>query len=218
MKIKITPKHRFKDVTFKDIKITEQNKNLISYIKHYKENIADKLENCENLILCGTVGTGKSMIAHAFKNEIKDLKVEDNILTGNWDNINNCWEEINKEREFLFHYNTCQKLIENIRNVKFNKEDSEYSEDFYKKQDLLVIDEIGVQFKTDGERVTLYELFNHRWENYKPTWIISNHELKSNLTKRDDLYSILGGRICDRLISGSSKYFYLQGASNRTSK
>jgi len=90
------------------------------------------------------------------------------------------------------------KLIDIVSRIKsdWNKE-----EDVIKKLrevDLLVIDEIGVQFNTEAERLILYRILDHRYEYLKPTIITSNHNLTG-------LEKIIGQRIISRLYDQESE-------------
>lgn len=58
--------------------------------------------------------------------------------------------------------------------------------------DLLILDEVGVQFGSDFEKNTLFDVLNERYECCKPTIFLSN------LTK-DEIAEFLGERVMDRL-------------------
>ena len=61
--------------------------------------------------------------------------------------------------------------------------------------DLLVLDEVGVQFGSRTEENLIFTLMNKRYEDLKPTLVISN-ELE------DGLETYLGPRTFDRLKDG----------------
>lgn len=58
--------------------------------------------------------------------------------------------------------------------------------------DLLILDEVGVQFGSEFERNTLFDVLNERYELRKPTIFLSN-------LGREDLTEFLGERVMDRL-------------------
>ena len=58
--------------------------------------------------------------------------------------------------------------------------------------DLLVIDEVGVQSGTDAESRALFDVFNERYQNCRPTILISNLDF-------DGLREAVGARIADRV-------------------
>lgn len=61
--------------------------------------------------------------------------------------------------------------------------------------DLLVIDEVGVQYGTDGEQVILFDVLNRRYRDCRPTILLTN--LKSK-----EFEQYVGARIFDRLKEG----------------
>ena len=58
--------------------------------------------------------------------------------------------------------------------------------------DLLILDEVGVQFGSDTEKLILFDVLNERYEKRKPTLLLSNLDL-------DGVRSYLGERVFDRL-------------------
>ena len=63
--------------------------------------------------------------------------------------------------------------------------------------DLLVIDEVGSQFGSKTEELLLFEVLNDRYEDMKPTILISNFSLV-------DIEKFLGERVIDRIHAGKS--------------
>lgn len=61
--------------------------------------------------------------------------------------------------------------------------------------DLLILDEVGVQFGTDYEKVIITDIINRRYNDMRPTIILSNlDEL--------ELCDYLGARVMDRMFEG----------------
>ena len=58
--------------------------------------------------------------------------------------------------------------------------------------DLLILDEVGVQFGSDTEKLILFDVLNERYEKRRPTLVLSNLSLP-------DVEQYLGERIFDRL-------------------
>lgn len=58
--------------------------------------------------------------------------------------------------------------------------------------DLLILDEVGVQFGSDTEKLILFDVLNERYEKRRPTLLLSNLPL-------DDVKAYLGERVFDRL-------------------
>lgn len=121
-----------------------------------------------NLIAAGGVGTGKTLLACALVDSICDHKRCELIKV------------IDLIREFKA---TWAKCSENTEIDLIN---------YYSKLDLLIIDEIGVQFGSDTERLFIFDVIDGRYQNMKPTVLISN--LSIELIKES-----IGERVIDRL-------------------
>ncbi|NHX33749.1 ATP-binding protein, partial [Escherichia coli] len=65
----------------------------------------------------------------------------------------------------------------------------------YTNPDLLIIDEVGVQFGSEAEKLILFEIINTRYERMKPTILISNQT-------REELGAFIGERVIDRMSDG----------------
>jgi DNA replication protein DnaC len=88
-------------------------------------------------------------------------------------------------------------ILKAIRQVKETyRKGSETTEqeaiDALAKPDLLVLDEVGVQYGTDAEKQIAFEIINTRYENLQPTIIISN-------LNAAELTAFIGERVMDRL-------------------
>ena len=80
------------------------------------------------------------------------------------------------------------------------RRDSEQSERevlrYFASLDLLVIDEIGVQYGTDGEQTIIFEVLDRRYRDIRPTILITNQD-------KGGLVQFVGERTFDRLIETS---------------
>lgn len=65
----------------------------------------------------------------------------------------------------------------------------------YTSPDLLIIDEVGVQFGSESEKLILFEIINTRYEKMRPTILISN-------LPKDELSAFIGERVIDRMNDG----------------
>lgn len=187
-------KNRFDNVSLETCVVDDYNKELVEYLKDYVKNIEEKINNGENLIITGDCGVGKTYLMKCFINDCKKIVIEKEI----WDYPKN---KIEKRLLNIGYFNIF-KVIEELRK-KYEKKESDYNFNGY---DILIIDEIGVQFATDAERQILYEIVNYRWENFKPTFLISNLNLEG-------IKKVLGLRIFDRV--NTNKHFVLNGSSRR---
>lgn len=149
------------------IATTQPQKSSLAAVQEVLDSVDSRV--MRNLIMIGTVGTGKTHLGQA-------LVVE---MARKWKPA---------------RYTTLARMIRFVRSTW--DRDSELSEaqayDKLTKPCVLVIDEVGVQSGTDNERNILFEVINERYESNKSTVIICN------LTK-DELVGALGDRTIDRL-------------------
>ena len=65
----------------------------------------------------------------------------------------------------------------------------------YQNYDLLIIDEVGIQFESNTEKMIFFQIINGRYEEMKPTILISN-------LAKPELIEFIGDRCFDRLSGG----------------
>lgn len=139
----------------------------LSQVRDYCDNFADRARAGQGLILSGKPGTGKSHLAAAVLQAHLDLDVL---------------------------YATCMDVIRAVRETW--RKDSERSErqvlQHFASLDLLVIDEVGVQYGTEGEQTVLFDVLDLRYRDLKPTLILTNESATG-------LKGFLGERSYDRL-------------------
>lgn len=141
-----------------------------------------------NLILTGDVGTGKTYLIHAYFNWVVrkyKLKVEENN-----DGIK--YAEI---RGIIF--TSAKELVDVIRATWDRNDDWAYKYiDEIKKCTLLIIDEIGVQYGSESERIELHAILDERFEWKRKTIAITN------LTDQE-CEKVIGKRNFSRLYGGA---------------
>jgi len=127
-----------------------------------------------SLVLCGRPGTGKTHLANAMAISLINQKTP-------------------------VTYTTSFKMMARIK-ATYSKHDAKESEscaiDALTKVGMLIIDEVGVQFGSEAEKVLFYQIINGRYDNVLPTVLISN------LTARE-LEQFIGERCFDRLKEGA---------------
>ena len=125
------------------------------------------------LFLVGSYGTGKTHLAIVIMKELFSKGQINNGL-----------------------YTTTMRMIRDIRGSYHAKADYTEQEaiDKYVDKDLLILDEVGVQNGTDNEKLLIYEVLNGRYENMRPTIIISNYSV-------NEIKEYLSERVFDRLQS-----------------
>jgi DNA replication protein DnaC len=77
--------------------------------------------------------------------------------------------------------------------------------------DLLILDEVGVQFGSEFEKNIMFDVLNERYEKRRPTILLSN------LTK-DELVGFLGERVYDRMKEDNGKFVAFDWESYRGKK
>lgn len=151
---------------------TDPQKYALTVARDYLENFETYAKRGEGLILSGMPGTGKSHIAGA-------------ILQG-----------LLPRRVGL--YSTCMGIIRSIRSTW--RKDSERSESevlrLLRGVPLLVVDEIGVQYGTDGEQTILFDVLDGRYRDMKPSILLTNQD-------RAGFKQFIGERAYDRLTETS---------------
>jgi DNA replication protein DnaC len=78
----------------------------------------------------------------------------------------------------------------------------------YTKPDLLVLDEVGIQFGSKAEHDLMFDVLNDRYENMRPTILISNLPLA-------DVKTLLGDRVIDRMREAGGKVVAFDWESHR---
>lgn len=139
----------------------------------YASNFAGVRKAGTSLIFCGERGTGKTHLATSIAHEV----LEQGGLA------------------------VFTSVIGAVRSVKetyakgSGKTEAQAIRDLV-EPDLLILDEVGVQFGSDTEKMVLFEIINGRYETCRPTIVISNLALAA-------LEEYLGARAFDRLREGN---------------
>lgn len=177
---------RFKDCTFDNYKTDNQGQiNALKITIDYYDNFKDIQKTGSSLFYCGSYGTGKTHLAIAILVQL----IKDETCRG--------------------IYSTTMRMIRDIRSSYGNNDLSEQDIiDKYVNTGLLVLDEVGVQMGTEAEKLLIYEVVNGRYENYKPTILISNLSF-------NEMTEYLGARSIDRLKSKSGSMIVMDWESWR---
>lgn len=125
--------------------------------KMYVENFT---KHNENLFFYGSSGTGKTFLATCIA---RDLLYKGYVVV----------------------YRTATQLIEDIKEIRFN--DNEEVFDMLMNTDLLIIDDLGTEFKSELSRTEVFNIINGRLLDKKKMIISTNltpEELKSKYSER----------------------------------
>jgi DNA replication protein DnaC len=146
---------------------TPEQRAALSICRDFAENFAEHSRKGASLILSGKPGTGKSHLTAAM--------LQAHLTKG-------------------VRYITCMDMIRAVRETW--RRDSERSETevlrYLEQLDLLAIDEVGMQYGTDGEQTILFDVLDRRYREVKPTILITNQD-------KDGFKQFLGERTYDRL-------------------
>ena len=121
----------------------------VNTVRGYLNTLTARVKDGSSCFLCGTCGTGKTMLAC--------MMVEYACRKG-----------------YYGHYTTAFKMIQTLRKGYSKGDSVQIYIRQYVAYDLLVIDEIGVQHGSNDERVLLYQIIDDRYLCELPTVIISN--------------------------------------------
>lgn len=160
---------RFIGRTFENFKAaTDKQRAALQAAQAFAEGFEGHLKRGSGLILSGLPGTGKSHLAAAVLQAIMPT---------------HCGL-----------YTTCMGVIRAIRGTW--RKDSEKSESqvlhMLGTVPLLVLDEIGVQYGTDGEQTILFDVLDRRYRDMMPTILLTNQD-------KDGFKQFIGERSFDRL-------------------
>ena len=185
---------RFKRCTFDNYHVEEIKEQQLAYAMCDKYATTFKSNKGKGridvggcLIMFGSCGTGKTHLASAMINKI--------TANGN---------------SALY-----AKVYDVVGDVKATWSNNGMTEseamNVYTKPDLLVIDEVGMQFGSESEELILFRILNRRYEDVKCTVIVSNLDDKG-LTK------YLGERLIDRLHESGGAEIGFNWGSHRRNK
>ena len=167
-------RQRHTDCSFDNFEAETKSKaKALNSVKTYTDLILNGNGNC--LIMAGQVGTGKTHLAAAMINKYIDCKRSCLLI----------------------------KMPELIRCIKSSwSRSSDTSESVliktYSEVSLLIIDEIGVQYGSDAEKLLLSEIIDNRYQEVLPTVLISNLD-------SEGIKNCIGSRSFDRLREDGGK-------------
>lgn len=141
--------------------------------KAYAAKWPERLKQGGGLVMCGKPGTGKNHLALAIAKHV-----------------------INEHQNSAL-FTTALRIARLFKST-WSKNSERTEADvirIYTDPELLIIDEVGVQFGSEAEKLILFEIINTRYERMMPTILISN-------LPKDELAAFIGERVIDRMNDG----------------
>lgn len=177
---------RFADRTIENfVAHTDGAKRAVAVARAYVQEFDELRKEGASLIFCGGVGTGKTHLAIGIANAVLDMKLR---------------------VRFASVMNAVRTVKETYSRGSDDTERQALNE--FISPDLLVLDEVGVQFGSDTEKMILFEIINGRYEQMKPTVVISN-------LAKEALGEFIGERSIDRLRENGGRLVVFDWASYR---
>lgn len=147
----------------------EQQKALI-FSQEYADGFDEVLHTGRSALFLGKPGTGKTHLAVGIGLQIMH------------------------EQNRTVMFTTVMRAIRRIKDtwVRDSSESESQAVKSLVAPDLLILDEVGVQFGSDFEKNVLFDVLNERYERRRPTLLMSNLPL-------DSVSAFLGERVMDRM-------------------
>jgi DNA replication protein DnaC len=166
---------RFIGRSFENYRLEDGNADqarALQRAQKFATNFPRAMELGANFVFCGKPGSGKTHLACAIGNAVMR----------------------NHGASVLFV--TVFDVIQRVKATYSDKDQSERTVmRSFAEADLLILDEVGVQFGTDYEKVIITDLINRRYNDMRPTLILSNLD-------EAELGAYLGERVMDRMFEG----------------
>lgn len=166
---------------------TPEQERALTIAREYAENFASHLRAGTGLVLSGLPGTGKSHLAGA---------VLQHILPGH-----------------VGLYVTCMSMIRAVRNTWSKQSEKSETEviQMFASVPLLVVDEVGVQYGTDGEQTIIFDVLDLRYREMMPTILLTNQD-------KNGFKQFIGERSFDRLVETSRWVSFDWGSYRATAR
>lgn len=179
---------RFEHCTFDGFEaVMPAQVRALEVCRAYADSFADAVASGRCLILRGNPGTGKNHLAVAITKQV--------LAQG-----------------YTALHATAYEIVCRIRETWGRRQPGDQTEQDVTRAlgevDLLVIDEVGRQYGTEGEQIHLFHVIDHRYRLLKPTIVISNKA-------PEEIRAYLGDAAYDRLREGGGLLVSFDWQSHR---
>lgn len=180
---------RFEGATLENYQVhTNAQRSVLDFFSEYAREFSIAAKTGRSAIMVGGVGTGKTHLAIAVAKAV--------IL-----------------QEYSAKYTTVQRIVRALKDT-WNRQTNETESDIirrFSQPSLLIIDEVGVQFGSEFEKQILFDVVNERYENRKPTIMLSNVQV-------NELVGFVGERVIDRMREDGGKVIPFSWGSYRKAR
>ena len=178
---------RFQSKTFENysVDVSPEAPEVLETVRAYAENFQENLAAGRSLLLIGKPGTGKN---HLGMSLVRHL-----LLNG-----------------FSAQMMDASDLVYRVR-ATWGFQSPETEADVLRELtslDLLIINELGVLFRTETEKMVLFRIINRRYETQRPSLVIGN-------VTREEAEAILGPTSYERLKEDGGRVLVLNWDSYR---
>lgn len=178
---------RFQDRSLKSyVAETDGQRRALAFADAYADSFDDALATGRSAVFIGKPGTGKTHLAVGI-----GLRV------------------MHRDSRIV-HFSTVMRAIRRVRNTWNRNADESETEaiEAFTLPDLLILDEVGIQYGSDAEKLLIFDILNERYENRRPTLLLSNLGL-------DEVRAYLGERVYDRLREDGGEVVVFDWVSHR---
>lgn len=153
--------------------VTNEAGRALKVCQAYAARWPERLKQGGGLVMCGKPGTGKNHLA---------LAIASHVI---------------RHHQSPVIFTTALKIARDYKSTwsKTSTRNEDEVIRHYTAPDLLIIDEVGVQFGSEAEKLIMFEIVNTRYERMKPTILISNQT-------KEELAAFIGERVIDRMNDG----------------
>lgn len=162
---------RFLDRTLKSFKAeTPEQQRALAFANAYADDFDNVMKIGRCALFVGSPGTGKTHLAAGIALRL-----------------------MHRDKRVVL-FTTVMRAIRGIKDTwtKGSETTETQAIEALVYPDLLILDEVGVQFGSETEKLMLFDVLNERYEKRKPCLLLSNLAI-------DDVKAFLGERVFDRL-------------------